>query len=62
LDGKTLKSKPLTPALLKKQDCVLVLTDHSSFDYASVVRDARLVLDTRNVLRRHKISRNVRFL
>lgn len=62
LNGKTLKSKPLTSALLKKQNCVLILTDHSTFDYASVVCHSRLVLDTRNTLRRHKASKNVYFL
>jgi UDP-N-acetyl-D-glucosamine dehydrogenase len=62
LNGKKFKSKPLTPALLKKQSCVLVLTDHASFDYDAVVKHSRMILDTRNVLRRHKASRNVRFL
>ena len=29
-------------------DCVLIVTDHSSYDYAAIVRDAQLVVDTRN--------------
>jgi len=29
-------------------DCVLIVTDHSNYDYASIVRDAKLVVDTRN--------------
>jgi len=32
-------------------DCVLVVTDHSSFDYEEVVRHAQLVVDTRNATR-----------
>jgi UDP-N-acetyl-D-glucosamine dehydrogenase len=32
-------------------DCVVVVTDHSSFDYQALVRDARLVVDTRNALK-----------
>ena len=32
-------------------DCVVVVTDHSAFDYAALVRDARLVVDTRNALK-----------
>ncbi len=32
-------------------DCVVIVTDHSSYDYASIVRDARLVVDSRNATR-----------
>ncbi|MCK6480613.1 MAG: nucleotide sugar dehydrogenase [Planctomycetaceae bacterium] len=37
-----------TPRELKAADAVVVVTDHSGFDWASVVRNARLVVDTRN--------------
>ncbi|MGA3373845.1 MAG: nucleotide sugar dehydrogenase [Terracidiphilus sp.] len=29
-------------------DCVLIVTDHSQYDYAKIVENARLVVDTRN--------------
>ena len=29
-------------------DCVLIVTDHSDYDYAKIVREAKLVVDTRN--------------
>src|ERR1700734_494407 len=32
-------------------DCVLIVTDHSSYDFAAIVRDAQLVVDTRNATR-----------
>jgi UDP-N-acetyl-D-glucosamine dehydrogenase len=32
-------------------DCVLIATDHSSYDYRRIVKDARLVVDTRNATR-----------
>jgi UDP-N-acetyl-D-glucosamine dehydrogenase len=32
-------------------DCVLIVTDHTSYDYAAIVRDAQLVVDTRNATR-----------
>jgi UDP-N-acetyl-D-mannosaminuronate dehydrogenase len=38
-------------AALAAADLVLVLTDHSVFDYAEVARAAPLVLDTRNRVR-----------
>jgi UDP-N-acetyl-D-glucosamine dehydrogenase len=36
---------------LGQYDCVLVVTDHSDYDYASIVRQAQLVVDTRNATR-----------
>jgi len=37
-----------TPRALRAADAVVIVTDHSAFDYRSVVRHARLVVDTRN--------------
>ena len=51
--GIELTSVPLTSAELARHDCVLVLTDHTAFDYALVAGSARLVVDTRNALRGH---------
>jgi UDP-N-acetyl-D-glucosamine dehydrogenase len=33
---------------LGQYDCVLIVTDHSDYDYARIVREAKLVVDTRN--------------
>ncbi|MGH9485421.1 MAG: nucleotide sugar dehydrogenase [Terriglobales bacterium] len=38
-------------AAVADADCVVIITDHSAFDYAAVVAEARLIVDTRNVLR-----------
>jgi UDP-N-acetyl-D-glucosamine dehydrogenase len=46
-----MRGVPLTPAVLRGADLVIVVTDHSAFDYPAIVRHARLVLDTRNALR-----------
>ncbi len=43
-----LNSHPLEPDFLASQDCVLIATDHSAYDYELIVRHARLVVDTRN--------------
>lgn len=32
-------------------DCVVILTDHSSYDYAQIIHEAQLVVDTRNATR-----------
>jgi UDP-N-acetyl-D-glucosamine dehydrogenase len=42
----------LTPAALKAADAVLVVTDHDAIDWRRVGRHARLIIDTRNALRR----------
>jgi UDP-N-acetyl-D-glucosamine dehydrogenase len=41
-------SVEITPEFLAGQDCVLIATDHSSYDYDLIVRYAPLVIDTRN--------------
>ncbi|ACO33094.1 MULTISPECIES: nucleotide sugar dehydrogenase [Acidobacterium] len=33
---------------LDRYDCILIATDHSDYDYARIVREAKLVVDTRN--------------
>lgn len=43
-----MQSQPLTPEYLAAQDCVLIATHHSAFDYEFIVRHASLVVDTRN--------------
>jgi len=32
-------------------DCVLIVTDHSDYDYKKIVNDAKLVVDSRNATR-----------
>jgi UDP-N-acetyl-D-glucosamine dehydrogenase len=36
---------------LSEYDCVLIVTDHSDYDYARIVRESQLVVDTRNATR-----------
>ncbi|MGO9125651.1 MAG: nucleotide sugar dehydrogenase [Terriglobales bacterium] len=36
---------------LGQYDCVLIVTDHSDYDYARIVRDSKLVVDARNATR-----------
>lgn len=49
--GEVLTSMELNPTLLNSVDCVVILTDHSSFDYAMVVSHSPLILDCRNALK-----------
>lgn len=41
-------------------DCVVIVTDHSQYDYAAIVAQAKLVVDTRNATRNLKDAHIVR--
>jgi len=41
-------SRPLSAAMLRGYDCVLISTNHSTYDYKWIVRHSKLVVDTRN--------------
>ena len=47
-DLPAMESRELTPEFLASQDCVLVSTDHSAYDFDFIVQHSKLVLDTRN--------------
>ncbi len=46
--GIAMKSVKLTEAAIRSHDCVLITTNHSCYDYSRIVRQAKLVVDTRN--------------
>lgn len=48
IDDQVYTSVPLTAAEVHRADCVLILTDHQTIDYAWVVQHATMVFDTRN--------------
>ncbi|QDT82998.1 nucleotide sugar dehydrogenase [Gimesia chilikensis] len=47
-DVPAMESQELTPEYLASQDCVLIATDHSAYDYDFIVKHSQMVLDTRN--------------
>jgi UDP-N-acetyl-D-glucosamine dehydrogenase len=46
--GEGWQSKELDEGLLAAQDCILILTDHSSYDWEFIAQHAKLIFDTRN--------------
>jgi UDP-N-acetyl-D-glucosamine dehydrogenase len=44
-------SVPLTEKNLKTYDCVVISTDHSSYDYNFIAQHSRLIVDTRNAMK-----------
>ena len=53
-----MKSVPIDAKSLAAYDCVLIATDHTSYDYSMIVDSAQLVVDTRNATRRIARHRN----
>jgi UDP-N-acetyl-D-glucosamine dehydrogenase len=53
-----MKSVPLDPKAIAGYDCVLIATDHSSYDYQMIAEAAQMVIDTRNACRRITRHRN----
>jgi len=49
LSNLSLKSIDLKRAQLSTFDCVVIVTDHSLLDYGYILKNARLIFDTRNV-------------
>jgi UDP-N-acetyl-D-glucosamine dehydrogenase len=47
--GFELESEPISA--LRQKDCAVIVTDHTSFDYAEILREAPLIVDARNALR-----------
>lgn len=52
-----MKSKPLSAAMIKSYDVVLISTAHSDYDYKWIVKNAQLVIDTRNATKDVKTGR-----
>jgi UDP-N-acetyl-D-glucosamine dehydrogenase len=50
IDHQKIKSVEINAREIKKYDIVVILTDHSAFDYEMIVKSARLVVDTRNAV------------
>ncbi len=57
-DYANMRSIDLIPANLGTYDCVVIATDHTSYDYQAIVEAAPLVVDTRNATRRIARNRN----
>lgn len=48
--GLVMESVNLNAKMIKKTDCVLIVTDHSCIDYSWILKHSNLVVDTRNTL------------
>jgi UDP-N-acetyl-D-glucosamine dehydrogenase len=54
IEGSKLTAVDASAANVGAADCVLILTNHTSFDYSMIASRAKLVVDTRNALRAYR--------
>ena len=59
LDGHNSQSVDLLQAA-ETADCVVVVTDHTAFDYGALIEKSRLIVDTRNAMKGLKSEKIVR--
>lgn len=57
-DGLDLKSQDTGGAA--GADCVVIVTDHSAFDYAALLQDSKLIVDTRNAMKKFSSPKIIR--
>jgi len=43
--------RELSPEALRRADCVVILTNHSDFDYETILKESVEIVDTRNALK-----------
>jgi UDP-N-acetyl-D-glucosamine dehydrogenase len=49
--GYDIKSVALARGGFGQYDCVVIVTDHKAFDYAAMVQEADIIVDTRNAIK-----------
>ena len=54
--NQKLKSIKLSLRTLKDADCLLILTDHSNYNYEDLARQSQLVVDTRNAVKNKNLK------
>lgn len=59
VDGKKFLSRELNKELLNRVDCVVILADHSCYDYDFITKNSKVILDTRNATKNCKNRKNI---
>src|SRR5712691_8728104 len=60
LGNRTLHSQSLSSGLLQAADCVVIVTDHSYYDVPWIIREARSIVDTRNMTQGYNDEKIIR--
>src|SRR5688500_13206370 len=62
IDGERLHATAYSDKLMADSDLVIITTDHTAFDYDAIVRNARVVIDTRNATKNVREGREKIYL
>ncbi len=49
-DGQEMRSVPNLLEAVRQADCVIIVTNHSTYDYPAILKAAQFIFDTRNAL------------
>ena len=60
LPNHTLFSQSLSSELLQSVDCIVIITDHNYYDTSWIVKEARCIVDTRNMTQGYEDTKIVR--
>ena len=52
INGVKKKSKNITKSLLKKFKLILIVTDHTKFNYKLISKEAEFIFDSRNAIKK----------
>lgn len=55
--GKALKSVELDDKVWKKADCTIIISNHSCYNYEDIVKNSKVIVDTRNSTKEVKENR-----
>ena len=56
----TMKSVRLIQSKIRRYDCVVIMTDHTQYDYGWVVKNSKLIVDTRNAAKRFRYNKIIK--
>ncbi len=59
LNGQILEAQDMLTSV-RAADCVAIITDHDGVDYQAVVDNSKLIVDTRNALKKYRSDRIIR--
>ncbi|MEI7474151.1 MAG: nucleotide sugar dehydrogenase [bacterium] len=54
VNGTIFESEELTCELWEKVDCAVIITDHTNYDFEQIVKNAPVIVDTRNATKKVK--------
>jgi UDP-N-acetyl-D-glucosamine dehydrogenase len=57
LDDKIFRCQPLSEKVLRESDVVVIVTDHTSYDYEWITAFSKKIVDTRNATKKIKTNR-----